>query len=321
LLGKEERLAVAIVNIFSKRKKQLEKAEKPDVYQYDSLPEGFRVQVSHIWRTAMGAWVAGRYVEPPPSNRLWKSLHDALSREEKLFHLGDGYTDPCGQCHQYLLTADTGGALDIIELSFRVIDRSVRKLGAPARSVADITQDPDSAIEELNRRFLEHAIGYQYTNGVIIRVDSQYIHSEAVKPALSLLAQPGYKGPEEEFIRAFDHYRHGRDKEAVAEALKAFESTMKAICKARGWSHPANATARPLIEIMFNNGLIPAELQGHFGGLRSAMESGLPTISNRTSRHGQGPDPQPIPPHFVAYALNLAASNIVFLIEANKALH
>lgn len=113
----------------------------------------------------------------------------------------------------------------------------------------------------------------------------------------------------------------GRDKEAVAEALKAFESTMKAICKSRGWSYPPNATAKPLIEIMFNKRLIPAELQAHFGGLRSAMESGLPTISNRTSRHGQGPDPRAIPPHFVAYALNLAASNIVFLLEAHKALN
>ncbi len=105
----------------------------------------------------------------------------------------------------------------------------------------------------------------------------------------------------------------------MAEALKAFESTMKAICSARKWAYPPNATAIPLIGLLLSKGLIPPDLEAHFGALRSAMESGLPTISNRTSRHGQGPEPRPIPPHFVAYALHLAASNILFLVEAHKA--
>ena len=121
-------------------------------------------------------------------------------------------------------------------------------------------------------------------------------------------------------MTAFDHHRHGRNKEAMTEALKAFESTMKAVCKARDWSHPANATAIPLVKFLIEKGLIPAELESHFAGLRSAMESGLPTISNRTSRHGQGADPITIPPHFAAYALHLAASNIVFLVQAHKSL-
>jgi len=117
-------------------------------------------------------------------------------------------------------------------------------------------------------------------------MDSQFAHAEVVKPALSLLNAAGFDGPADEFLRAFEHYRHGRRKEAVAEALKAFESTMKAICVARKWSHAPNATARPLMDILFQNGLIPGELESHFAGLRAAMESGLPTLSNKTSRHG-----------------------------------
>jgi hypothetical protein len=151
-------------------------------------------------------------------------------------------------------------------------------------------------------------------------LDSQFAHAEIVKPALSLLNAVRFDGPADEFIRAFDHYRHGRNKEAVAEAHKAFESTMKSICDARKWTRPPNATAKPLIDILLKNGLIPSELEAHFSGLRSALESGLPTLSNRTSRHGQGVVPIQLPPHFVAYALHLAASNIVFLVEAHKAL-
>jgi hypothetical protein len=211
------------------------------------------------------------------------------------------------------------GALDIIELSFRVIDRVIRDLAPGDAENARISQSADDAIEELNHRFLQHGVGYQYVEGQIVRVDSQFAHAEVVKPALALLNSPGFEGPEEEFLRAFDHYRHGRNKEAVAEALKAFESTMKAICKARNWAVSPTATAKPLMDVLFGNGLIPSELASHFSGLRSAMESGLPTISNRTSRHGQGAVPTDVPPYLAAYALHLAGANIILLIEAHGA--
>jgi hypothetical protein len=94
---------------------------------------------------------------------------------------------------------------------------------------------------------------------------------------------------------------------------------MKSICAARKWSYGPNDTAKPLTNILLMNGLIPAHLESLFAGLRSAMESGLPTLANRTSRHGQGATPVEIPPHFGAYALHLVASNIVFLIECHKA--
>jgi hypothetical protein len=314
---------MAVYETFSKRKRRLERTGQQDVYQYDVLPEAFRVQVIHIWNSAIGKY---RYPDfsghKPPLSEVWDFIHNAIAREIGVFRLGRDSYDANSEtrCKEHLLTADTEGALDIIELSFRLIDTSVRRLQHYTRQEAEITQDSDDAIEELNHRFREHGIGYQYVARELVRIDSQVIHAEAVKPALSLLNESGFDGPAEEFMLGFEHYRHGRNKEAIAEALKAFESTMKAICKARNWTHPPNATAKPLTDFLFQKGLIPADLESHFSGLRSAMESGLPTISNRTSRHGQGPDPVAIPDHFAAYALHLAASNIVFLIKAHKSL-
>jgi len=215
--------------------------------------------------------------------------------------------------------ADTDGTLDIIELSFRVIDHLAREFSRHQQQRAGIKQDADDAIQELNHRFREHSLGYQYVDGKIVRVDSQFLHAEAVKPALALLNESGFSGPSQESMRAFDHHRNGNNKEAIAEALKALESTMKSICAARKWAHPPNATAKPLMDTLFQNGLVPPQLDSHFAGLRSAMESGLPTLANRTSRHGQGATPVEIPPPFAAYALHLVASNIVFLIECHKA--
>jgi AbiJ N-terminal domain 4 len=224
------------------------------------------------------------------------------------------------RCLAYMLTASTDDALSIIELSFLVIDREVRAKYDYLPAECGVTQHPDEAIEELNHRFKEHAIGYQYVDGILMRIDSQFLHAEIVKPALSLLSAKGFEGPAAEFIQAFDHYRHGRNKEAVAEALKSFESTMKSICAARKWQHSPSATAKQLMDVIFDKGLIPAMLGAHFSSLRAAMESGLPTLRNKTSGHGQGPSPVELPSHFVAYALHLAAANIVFLVEAHKAL-
>ena len=68
----------------------------------------------------------------------------------------------------------------MIELSFRVIDRVTRTWSY------DASERADEAIAELNARLHEHGIGYVFEGGEIIRVDSQLLHAEAVKPALIL---------------------------------------------------------------------------------------------------------------------------------------
>lgn len=312
---------MAIFEIFSKRKRQQESLGKPDVYQYDKIPEGLRIQVAQIWRDALGRYYrSSGYSSGPdsPVCELWELIHNSIAKEKGLWGLGEPTRDPAQRCIQYLMKADTDGALDIIELSFRVIDRGTRNFYRQDLELAGITQGADDAILELNHRLREHGVGYQYVDGQIVRIDSQFLHAEAVKPALALLNESHFSGPADEFMRAFDHHRTGNNKEAIAEALKAFESTMKTICGTRKWPYPPNATALPLMAILFQNGLVPPELESHFAGLRSAMESGLPTLANRTSRHGQGATPVEIPAHFAAYALHLVASNIVFLIECHK---
>jgi hypothetical protein len=62
---------MAIYDLFSKRKKIREKEGQVDVYQYDSLPQPFRVQVVHIWNSAIGKFRhTGQYEPDPASNGL-----------------------------------------------------------------------------------------------------------------------------------------------------------------------------------------------------------------------------------------------------------
>ena len=176
------------------------------------------------------------------------------------------------------------------------------------------------AITELNQRFREHAIGYQFASGEIVRVDFLLIHSSAVLPALQLLGQPIFHCANIEFLTAHEHYRHGRTKECLIECLKALESTIKIICTKRNWSFKPTDTAKPLIDIVFSNNLLPSHLQSHFSGLRSTLEGGVPTVRNKFAGHGQGPIEVNVPSYLASYVLHLTASNILLLAQADEAL-
>ena len=177
-----------------------------------------------------------------------------------------------------------------------------------------------NVISELNQRFREHAIGYQYENGQIIRVDSEFIHAEAVKPALQLLSNPIYKGAQEEFLKAHEHYRHGRYDSALTDCLKAFESTMKIIIHKRSWVCDKNAASKKLIDCCLANELIPKFWTDQCNSLSNMLTSSIPTPRNKLSGHGKGNDDIEVPEHLIQYVLHMTASTIVFLIKADESL-
>ena len=130
-----------------------------------------------------------------------------------------------------------------------------------------------------------------------------------------------YKGANEEFLNAHQHYRKHRYKECMNDCLKAFESCLKGICKKRGWHYDEKRhTAKDLIDIVFDNELIPTYLESHFSALKSTLVSGLPTVRNREAGHGQGPEKIDVPEYLAAYALHLTASNILLLTKADEEL-
>jgi len=313
---------VAIFDLFSKKQKAL-RGEVPDVYTYDDLPYPLRVQIVHVWRDALGSerdyydqYECGRNVKS-----AYKFIVDTLCREYGLFQLptAEKYQDRMylNELANYLLQVDdVERQLDIVELSFRCIDRITRKYQYLQKQGYD--ERADDAINELNARLKEHAIGFQFIEGEIVRVDSELIHSEAVKPALRLLNEKSYKGAQQEFLSSYEHYRHGKHKEALNDCLKSFESTMKSICDKRKWTYQQNATAKALIQICFDNDLIPAFWQQQLSSLRSMLESSIPTGRNKLSGHGQGTAPVVVPDYLVAYMLHMTASTLVFLTTAEK---
>jgi hypothetical protein len=128
-----------------------------------------------------------------------------------------------------------------------------------------------------------------------------------------------FKGASDEFMKAHEHYRHGRNKEAVTVALSAFESTMKAICEKRTWGYKPHDSAGALIAIIWRNNLIPERFRKQFDQLEQLLV-GLATVRNTSGAHGQGTNVIETPDYIAAYALHQAAANIVLLVEAHNAL-
>ena len=121
-------------------------------------------------------------------------------------------------------------------------------------------------------------------------------------------------------MTALGHLRSGRTEDAITWSEKAVESTMKAGCDRRRWRYKPTDAAKQLIGVVLANNLVPSSLQTQFTSFAQLLESGAPTVRNKFGGHGQGSVPVTVPEYLAAYAVNLAASNIVLLISAEKAL-
>ncbi|MGP2540564.1 STM4504/CBY_0614 family protein [Pantoea eucalypti] len=305
---------MAINDLYSTRQRR-SRGTLSDVYLYDNIPKSLRIQAIQLIEEIIG-----------PLNRdhcyganLYAHIHKALCREYGVFSLNRASLyDGTAISHFITNEPDYERCLDAIELTFRHIDVTVRE---NTKIYGCSSGEIDDAINELNYRFKEAGVGYQFESGEIIRVDSQFVHSQAVKPILQILgSNPSYEGANDEFLSAHEHYRHQQYKECLNDCLKSFESLMKAIHVKHGWEFNQTDTAKKLINGCLVNGLIPEYMQEQFSSFKSLLVSGIPTIRNKEGGHGQGPEISTVPEHLASYALHLTASNLLFLAKCEEQL-
>jgi HEPN domain-containing protein len=304
------RRAMAIFETFSKRQKGLQSGGRIDPYVYDEIPSALRKQIDIIINDMMGNI----------NESIKKSLGKILYKEhieDSIFNIYSPFDE---NFDNIILYGKNDLFLDAVEIIFKKLLKLHQSGKISNHAIYNITQSVPDAIDELNYRFREHGVGYQFVGHELVRVDNQVLHTEAVVPALTLLTRPGYEGAENEFQSAYKHYRAGEHRAAVVAANNAFESTLKAICKKRGWEHDNGATAGRLLKIVKDNGLYPDYLDKSFDQLLAALASGLPTVRNEEGGHGQGAEVRETPAHVVALALHLAAAKILFLVECERAL-
>ncbi len=312
-----------MVDLYSKRKKSAE--NPPTAYRYD-LPQGFRNQVWHIWVNSIGFIDSEQrgtlsyelsYGNQAADNiyRVYDGINQFLCDEHELTGLpGDG---PCRALADWFYRADTETALDIIEASFRMIHAAQENYNFMC-SVNPQLNAPD-ALARLNQRFKEHSIGYRLEQGQIVRLDSEFLHTETTEPALRLMHAKGYEGALEEFQLAIKYYRQGTSHydDCLTNCLKAVESTLQKIIELRKWAMPGEAKFDNLFTEVRKRGLFPRFLGSHLGELKKFLQT-VAVIRNEEGAHGAGSVPNEVPNHLVAYQIHLTGSAIVFLIRCNE---
>ncbi len=282
--------------------------------QHDTIPLGLRIQIRHMWEEWPGRSF-GAYPTNAGNPQRWQGIERTIAKEHKISRLGMA-NDAFGRCAEYLVTSHTSTAhvLDLIEHVCRVTSNEL--------GLAVALQRTKRSLEELNARFAENGVGYKYDRDTkqIVRIDSPLLNAEVVEPALRLLHEHAFAGAEAEMIEAFKHFRHRDIDPALTEAGKAVESTIKSIAKLQGWDGElkGDETLGQLTSFILKKELAPSWLQPHFAGLANAI-GGVGNVRNKYGPHGDGHEVREVPEHFAAYAIHLAASNIVFLVECHKA--
>ena len=329
---------MAVHDLYFKRQKDMT-SEYLDAYQYANFPMEFRVQVSYILmdvfydiqildllksKQSPIGFNGNLLLLVQHADTAMRNICKVFCREKGRLSL-KGKTNKVTQRDGYQAIFEfvfseynTNDFLTIIELIFESIENEACKLSFGKRENAQ--EISHQAVLELNQRFHEHCIGYQYESGQIVRMDSEFIHAEAVKPVLQLLSNPTYKGAQEEFLNAHEHYRQGRYDSALTDCLKAFESTMKIILDKRDWEYGKKDTSKRLIDCCLANELIPTFWTDHFNSLSNMLTSSIGTPRNKLSGHGKGNDEIEVPEHLIQYVLHMTASTIVFLIKAEESL-
>jgi len=144
-----QNLNMAYFNVFSKRQKHLA-GNLIEIYEYDKIPDGLRIQITYIIRDIIGFPNLGS----SPSLAVYRSIVNALTREYGVDDLGAGHF------HGEVLfgfirnTPIAAQVLDAVEISFNHAaaeqNRGYKAMG--------VKMNVGDATTELNLRLLDGGV-------------------------------------------------------------------------------------------------------------------------------------------------------------------
>ena len=283
-----------------------------DVYEYENFPQEFRNQVFYILSDFIGRYVHNIEF---PSFKIYEKIRSIFIRQKGI----KPHSTARNEIEYIISNSNATDLIDFIEIAFCYIDQYLRTQGFYKGQTSHCSEESylaDQAIDELNYRFRQYGLGYEFVDGQIIKKSNEMIHQEIVKPALSLLHDKRFKGAEDEFLKAFELYQNGNNKDAILNAQKAFESTMKCICEEKKIKYDKKRdAATELIKHLVEKDFIPKYQEDYLNNLKKVLGSGLPTVRNQEAAHGQGGEIKTVENSLVEYSIHLAAANIVYLVS------
>ncbi len=173
-----------------------------------------------------------------------------------------------------------------------------------------------SFIDLLNEMLEHNNLGYELVNDIIVTKQSDFLHIEAVCKPLTLLKNEEFNGALKEFENAIVKYTEHDYEHTIIEACKAYESTMKSILDKLGVEYDKDrCTASALLNLLKEKGLFDSFMADSLSKVTNILSSGLPTVRNKVSGHGDGLEIVEVKRSYASFAINLAGTYIVLLID------
>lgn len=238
-----------------------------------------------------------------------------------------GETFPEKDIKNYILKSSTKEVLDFIEFLMAFKVNLTEKFGLDYTSRLQHEAEIKKLFEEINKCFIINKIGYEL---VPVFLDNdlpfivvplyKYLHVETIKKPIQLLmGKKDFETALYEFEEALEKYKDGDYVGAIISANKSFESTLKILLDKKGISYSPNDTAARLVDILFKN-INSSEFEISFkdalNKVSHVLKSGLTTLRNKAGvAHGMGRGLRNIDSEYSEFALHLAGTYMVFLIE------
>lgn len=264
-------------------------------------------------------YISGSY----QGNDYWKYIDRQLltnSDEYHEFKQSSG-SNAFERLYKFFRNSSDTGILDALDVATQLISVAVDRLHESTdddeRARFGASLSSCDALAQMDRLLHVNGTIYRIVQGKVIASTDDFTHKEAIVPALHALSRTGFENARAELHSALSHYRRGEFPDALTKANHAFESTMKVIATKMGWVFEDKDTAAKLVSVLMSNGLFPPMRESALNGLRTMLESDVPTLRNKTpsAGHGAGAKSAAVPEPIATYAIIASAANIRLLIE------
>lgn len=287
--------------------------EIPDVWTYDILPKNIRVQ---IWQTFMST--NDIYYVRQMSETICNFLRHEIGLEHLSTHsykYNYSCWDYAEELKEFFYTEkyDYRFALSVVECMLRILNN-----GTPNNKESYIKY-----IKEINYRLKEARIGYEFNTdaNILIKKSDEAIYQLSIEPAFHLLSDLKFKESIDNFAKAFSDYQSGNPKDlenAITNALKALESTIKNICKLKGYEFNEEKPLKDQVAVLKNQKFLPEKYNNYFDKITDLIIA-VATPRNKTTGHGQSDEAaDTVDEKLVEFVLAQVASVIVFLTKNSK---
>lgn len=248
---------------------------------------------------------ASYYYQPDPHDN-WNErscIHDEVAKEipglygwSKIeYRESNGESD----LHSFILDTYPSRVFDVIQLWCGMLEDEKQK----------------DFQNELNMILQTEGVSWIFSDGNFFQMDSKFMEEHVHQQLNELYDTKNFTGAQEEFVEARNDLSGNDCKDAILNACKSYESTMKCLL-GKGHSGEATKLAQQIRKEGFLDDL-PPSLQEVF--VQKVMQC-LPVIRNNLAGHGQGRESVTVEHDLAELSVNLAGAFNLFLMrrELNK---